>query len=144
MSRAFSLSALTAATAFSSMAFASAGNPFGACAWAVYIIRRHEAAASANSEIFIFKSSLDSREWRDRGMAAHLRRTALAMDCSGPFALRQPKRRPRAGLPAEAGERRVGSGDAGFISAVRGREEIGRAGFAGKKQPVVDRHGEPG
>ena len=37
-----------------------------------------------------------------------------------------------------------GSGCAGLISAVRGREEVERAGFAGEEQPVIDRHGKLG
>ena len=47
-------------------------------------------------------------------------------------------------LTRAARERGFGGGGAGFVGAVRGREEIGRAGFAGEEQPVVDRHGKPG
>src|SRR5215831_10869691 len=42
----------------------------------------------------------------------------------------------------EARQRRFGGGDAGHVSAVRRRKEIGRTGFAGKKQTVVDWGGE--
>ncbi len=54
------------------------------------------------------------------------------------------QRPPPARLARRLCERRFGGGDAGFVGAVRGREEIERAGFAGKEQAVVDRCGEPG
>src|SRR5438270_14089176 len=42
----------------------------------------------------------------------------------------------------QAREGGFGGGEAGEVSAVRGREEIGRGGLAGEEQTVIDRCGE--
>ena len=41
-----------------------------------------------------------------------------------------------------AAQNPFGSGETGHVGAVHGREEIGRAGFAGEEQPVADRRGQ--
>src|SRR5207237_54059 len=74
-------------------------------------------------------------------------RSARARSARSRYTPAESASSPSASAPASSERVREGgggSGCAGLIGAVRGREEVEGAGFTGEEQPAIDRHGEVG